>query len=267
MTGTDILVERRQPDIAVVTLNRPQRLNALTRENVAQLNEALDALAGDASCRAVVITGAGRGFCSGQDMEASNARNRSGTSGVIEKLHWQEQFSGMGARIRSMPQVVVAAVNGPAVGAGMAIALSADARLAAPGARFLIAAVRIGLTGGESGLSYLLPRMIGASRAFDVLLTGRPIEAQEAERIGLVRSLSEPAALLGDAVTYARIVLANSPYSVAQTKQLMWENLDASYQAAIAAENRTQILGTVTEDYAEATAAFIAKRPPSFHGR
>jgi enoyl-CoA hydratase len=268
LSAKHILVERVEPRIALVTLNRPESLNALTRESVAELNGALDVLAADPSCRALVITGAGRGFCSGQDMNASNARNESGASGVIEKLHWQERFAGMGARLRAMPQVVVAAVNGPAVGAGMAIALSADVRLAAPEARFLVAAVRIGLTGGESGLSYLLPRMIGASRAFDMLLTGRAIEAEDAERWGLVRSISGSDALVGDAVAYARTVLENSPYSVATTKRLMWENLDAaSYQAAIEAENRAQILGTMTQDYAEATAAFVAKRPPSFSGR
>jgi len=266
--GDDILLDRPEDGIAVLTLNRPARLNALTRETVARLNARLDELAADTNCRAVILTGAGRGFCSGQDLEASNQRNQSGASGVIEKLYWQEQFAGMGGRIRAMPKIVIAAVHGPAVGAGMAIALSCDVRIATPTARFLVAAVRIGLTGGESGLSYLLPRMIGASRAFDILLTGRPIDAEEAERTGLVRSLSAPETLLDDAIAYARAVLANSPYSVAHTKKLMWENLDASsYQSAIAAENRTQILGTMTQDYGEATAAFMGKRPPRFEGR
>lgn len=268
MDAQDIVIERPEDGIAIVTLNRPARLNALLRETVAHFNAVLDELAADPACRAVILTGAGRGFCSGQDLEASNQRNQAGGSGVVEKLHWQQQFAGMGARIRAMPKLVIAAVNGPAVGAGMAIALSADVRIATPTAKFLVAAVRIGLTGGESGLSYLLPRMIGAGRAFDILLTGRPIDAQEAERIGLVRSIVEPADLITDAIGYARAVLANSPYSVAHTKALMWANLDASsYEAAIQAENRTQILGTMTEDYSEATAAFVGKRPPSFTGR
>ncbi|ATE63907.1 enoyl-CoA hydratase/isomerase family protein [Rhizorhabdus dicambivorans] len=265
----DIVVERRDDGIAVLTLNRPARLNALTREAVAALNTALDGLAADASCRAVILTGAGRGrgFCSGQDLAAANARKGDQASGVIEKLFWQEQFAGMGKRLRTMPQLVIAAVNGPAVGAGMAIALSADVRIATPTARFLVAAVRIGLSAGESGISYLLPRMIGMSRAFDILLTGRPIEAEESERIGLVLRLAKPDALLAEAIGYARTVLANSPYSVAHTKKLMWENLDASFDAAIGAENRTQILATMTRDYAEATAAFVEKRPPRFEGR
>lgn len=266
MSETDILVDRPEPAISVVTLNRPHRLNALTRETVANLNAVFDALAADRDCRAVVLTGAGRGFCSGQDLQASNDRNRAATSGVVEKLYWQEQFAGMGRRLRTMPKLVVAAVSGPAVGAGMAMALSSDVRIATPSVKFLVAAVRIGLTGGESGLSYLLPRLIGASRAFDILLTGRPIEAEEALQTGLVRSLSEPESLLDDAITYARSVLANSPYSVAHTKKLMWENLDVSYDAAIGAENRTQILGTATRDYSEATAAFVEKRTPDFTG-
>lgn len=270
MDERDILVEPCEGEAGVwlVTLNRPDRLNALTRETVARLNGVLDGLEADAGCRAVMITGAGRGFCSGQDLQASNDRNRAGSSGVVEKLHWQQQFAGIGGRIRSMSKIVVAAVNGPAVGAGMAIALSADIRIATPAARFLVAAVRIGLTGGESGISYLLPRMIGASRAFDILLTGRPIEAEEAERIGLARSIVPPEALLSEAVAYVRTVLANSPYSVAHTKRLMWANLDAnSYEAAVEAENRAQILGTMTQDYGEATAAFMEKRPPRYLGR
>jgi enoyl-CoA hydratase len=166
-----------------------------------------------------------------------------------------------------MPQLVVAAVNGPAVGAGMAIALSSDVRLIAPSARFLVAAVRIGLSGGESGLSYLLPRMIGASRAFDILLTGRAIDAEEAERIGLCVRIVEGDALIDAALDYARTVLANSPFSVRHTKRMMWDNLDLSHEAALELENRTQILATMTRDYDEAVAAFTEKRPPSFQGR
>jgi enoyl-CoA hydratase len=265
----DLLLTRLDAEIAIVTLNRPARLNALTREMVAAFNRLLDDLAADPSLRAVIVTGAGRAFCAGQDMAASDQRNRSAQpgSGPVEKLHWQEQFAGMGERMRAMPQVVSAAVNGPAVGAGMAIALSADVRVASPAARFLVAAVKIGLSGGESGLSYLLPRQIGASRAFDILLTGREIGAAEAEQTGLVRPLSSAESLVDDAVAHARLILANSPFSVAQTKKLMWENLEApSFAAALAAENRTQILGTMTEDYREATAAFMEKRPPRYSG-
>lgn len=267
MAETPITVTRHADAIAILTLNRPTRLNALTRDMVADINGALDVLAADKSCRAIILTGAGRGFCSGQDLDAANARNAAGGGGVVEKLHWQEQFAGMGRRLRAMPQVAIAAVNGPAVGAGMAMALACDVRLIAPSAKFLVAAVRIGLSGGESGLSYLLPRLIGAARAFDILLTGRTILADEAERIGLCLRVVDSEVLLQAAIEYAEQVLSNSPYSVQHTKRLMWDNLDApSYAAALEVENRAQILAAMTQDYKEATAAFMEKRPPRFTG-
>jgi enoyl-CoA hydratase len=187
---------------------------------------------------------------------------------LMERLFWQEQFAGMGERIRAMPQVVIAAVNGPCAGVGLAIALAADVRIIARSARFLVAAVRLGLTAGESGISYLLPRLIGASRAFDIMLTGRPVESDEAERIGLCALRVDDGNLLAEAEAYARRVLANSPFAVRHTKRVMWENLDApSYRAALELENRSQILASMTEDYKEATAAFTEKRPPAFKGR
>jgi len=263
-----LLLSEPAPGVRLITLNRPDRLNALTRELVAELNETLDRLAADDQCRAVILTGAGRAFCAGQDMHAARARHAQAPSGVIELMFWQEQFAGIGRRLRAMPQLVVAAVNGVGVGAGMALAMTADVRLVAPEARFLVGAVRIGLAGGESGLSYLLPRLVGAGRAFDILLTGRAVDATEAERIGLAQQIVPQEGLVEAAVAYASTVLSNSPYSVRQTKRLIWENLDAaSYAAAIELENRTQILATQTEDYPEAVRAFTERRPPVFSGR
>jgi enoyl-CoA hydratase len=262
-----VQVERIDRQICIVRLNRPARLNAFTREMVALLNETLDNIAKDPDCRAVILTGAGRGFCSGQDVAAADARNRTTPSGIVERMFWQEQFAGMGQRLRALPQVVVAAVNGPCAGAGMALALAADVRIIGRSARFLIAAVRIGLTAGESGISYYLPRLIGASRAFEIMLTGRPVEAEEAERIGLSARVVEDEQLLSHSEAFARTVLMNSPFSVRHTKIVMWQNLDApSYDSAIELENRTQILASMTNDYKEATAAFTEKRLPDFRG-
>jgi enoyl-CoA hydratase len=263
-----ILLESPAEGVRLVRLNRPQRLNALTREMVRDLNDALDGIAADAACRVAIITGAGRGFCSGQDVAVADQRNRTNPSGIVERLHWQEQYSGIGQRIRAMPQVVIAAVNGPAVGVGMAIALAADVRIAARSARFLNAAVRLGLTAGESGISYFLPRLIGAARAFEIMLTGRPIEADEAERIGLCARLVEDGQAEAESLRFAKTLLANSPFALAHTKRIMWENLDApSHAAALELENRAQILASMTEDYKEATAAFTEKRQPRFEGR
>ncbi|QCP50375.1 enoyl-CoA hydratase [Trinickia violacea] len=263
-----LILEQREPQIRLLRLNRPARLNAFTREMVADFNRHLDTLAEDRECRALILTGAGRGFCSGQDVAAADERNRHAPSGLVERMYWQEQFAGMSERIRALPQVVVAAVNGPCVGAGMAIALAADVRIVARSARFLPGAVRLGLTAGESGISYLLPRLIGASRAFEILLTGRPIEADEAERVGLAARLVDDAELLPVAEQWTRSMLANSPFATQHTKRILWENLDAaSFRAAIELENRSQILASMTDDYKEATAAFTEKRAARFTGR
>lgn len=264
----DLLVTEPIRHVRLITLNRPDRLNAFTREMVGELNETLDRLARMDDCRAVVITGAGRGFCSGQDLQAVQARTEHAPSGVVERLHWQEQFAGIGRRLRSMPQPVIAAVNGVSVGAGMALALAADVRLVAPTARFLIGAVRIGLSAGESGVSYLLPRIVGVGRAFDIMLTGRPVDAEEAGRIGLAQQVAPAGSVVEAALAYADAILANSPYSIRHTKRLLWANLDAAnLETALDLENRTQILATMTEDYGEAVRAFNEKRSPRFSGR
>jgi enoyl-CoA hydratase len=263
-----LVVEKLDSMIHVLRLNRPSCLNAFTREMVADFNRYLDTLATDAECRALILTGSGRGFCSGQDVVAADARNRTEPSGLTERIYWQEQFAGMSERIRSLPQVVVAAVNGPCVGAGMAIALASDVRIVARSASFLIAAVRLGLTAGESGISYFLPRLIGASRAFEIMLSGRAIHAEEADRIGLAVRLVDDADLLPAAEGWIREMLRSSPFSIAHTKRIMWANLDTSnFRAAIELENRSQILASMTEDYKEATAAFSEKRQPRYIGR
>jgi enoyl-CoA hydratase len=267
MASNHLLIEDPKPGLRVVRLNRPEVMNALVIEMVEEINATFAAIARDPSCRVVIITGSGRGFCSGQDMNVANQRNTTTPSTLPERLSRQERFSGMAAGIRACPQPVIAAVNGPAAGAGMAIALAADIRLCSPNAKFLVAAVKIGLSAGESGLSYHLPRLIGMSRAAEILLTGRPVDAAEAERIGLVNRVVESADLLPAATAIADQIIANSPFSVAHTKRMMWENVDAdSLGKALDLENRTQILAGSTNDYKEATRAFVEKRPPNYTG-
>jgi enoyl-CoA hydratase len=268
VTADHLQIESPLPGLRVVRLNRPDVMNALTIEMVDDINATFAAIAKDAACRVVIITGAGRGFCSGQDMNVANRRNSVAPSTVPERLSRQERFGGMAAGIRACPQPVIAAVNGAAAGAGMAIALAADIRLCTPQAKFLVAAVKIGLSGGESGLSYHLPRLVGMSRAAEILLTGRPIDAAEAERIGLVSRVVESADLMPAATALAAQIIANSPFSTAHTKRMMWANVDAdSLGTALDLENRTQILATLTDDYKEATQAFVEKRPPVYTGR
>lgn len=272
MTGNDIICDTSRTGIAVLTFNRPERLNALSQPAVRHFSRLLDTLAADPSVRVVILTGAGRGFCAGWDLTSplTDATDRplNGAPTVADYYAGQEVFAGMVRRLRSLDKIVIAAVNGAAVGAGFAMSLAADIRLASRSASFHVGAIRIGLTAGECGISYHLPRLIGAARAFEVMLTGRPISADEGERIGLVCATLDNEQLLPHALEIAGNVLRNSPYATCHTKRLMWANLDApGLDAALELENRAQVLALMTEDFREASVAFAEKRPPRFTGR
>jgi enoyl-CoA hydratase len=257
---SDVVVTWPDEGIALIELNRPGSLNSLTREMTRHICDIFQELGSEESCRVVVLTGKGRGFCSGQDMKM--AAKRPPDEAMIVKLRSQERFSRMVRAMRAMQQPVIAAVNGPAAGAGMALALGADVRLAAPEAVFLVAAVKIGLSGGECGISWHLPRLIGASRAAEILLTGRAVGAREAERIGLVTRVVDSDCLIDSALDLARDIRANAPLSVELTKQLMWSNLSNDFDEAIDLENRTQLIAGATADAAEAKRAFVEGRRP-----
>jgi len=170
--------------------------------------------------------------------------------------------------MRALPVPVIAAVNGPAAGGGLALALGSDIRVAGASARFNVAFVRIGLSGCDIGVSWLLPRLIGASRAWELMLTGRIIDAREADHIGLVSRVVSDDALLDSALETAELIAANSPWGVRMTKEVAWSQLEiGSLQAGIDMENRTQILSSFTEDHREAMTAFLEKRPGEFRGR
>lgn len=250
--------------VVVIELHRPERLNALSIELIDDLHTLWDALAERADIRVIVLTGAGRGFCAGLDLVDYGATGPEETP--QERLALQERIAGLVSRMRALPQVVVAAVNGPAAGGGLALALGADIRVAGPGARFAVSFVRIGISGADIGVSWLLPRLVGASTAFELLLTGRTIDAGKAARIGLVGSVVDDP--LAAALDIAGEVLANSPMGVRMTKQVMWSQLEVgSLQAGLDLENRTQIMTSFTRDHAEAVDAFLARRPPRFEDR
>lgn len=272
MTGEDtgardLLVERPRADVAVLTLHRPEKLNALSFRLVDELHDALDELQHDTTCRVVVLTGAGRGFCSGLDLadSATGASTAAGTTGPRAGLLSQARIAELPQTLRRLPQPVIAAVNGPAYGGGFALALACDIRLAAPEARFCTQFIKVGIGGCDIGISYTLPRLIGASRAFELMLTARAVDAEEAERIGLVSEVVPAGSLLDRALELAATICGYTPFGVAMTKEVMWSNLDApSLEAAIHLENRTQILATTGGEMAEAARAFLEKRPPSW---
>jgi enoyl-CoA hydratase len=257
-----INVERIEPGIALVTLDRPNAANALTLPMVARLRAALDELAADTSVRIAVLTGSGKAFCAGLDLKAVLSGK-----GPIENMDLQEQFAGLMRHVAKIRFPVIAAVDGPAVGAGMGLALAADIRVAGPRAKFIVGAVQVALSAGECGISYHLPRLVGAGRAYEMMLTGRPVEADEALSIGLVTTLAEPGQVVASALAVARMVIANSPYAVKHTKQVMRVNIDApGLDAALDLENHVQCLALGTQDFAEACHAFAEKRPPVFTG-
>jgi len=217
----------------------------------------------------VVLTGAGRGFCSGLDLGGyGTVPGSEGRGQVVGGFSTQQHIASLIPRLRALPVPVIAAVNGAAAGGGMALALGSDIRIAGASARFNVAFVRIGLSGCDIGVSWLLPRLIGASRAWELMLTGRIIESAEADAIGLVARVVPDDQLLDAALETASLIAANSPWGVRMTKEVAWSQLEiGSLQAGIDIENRTQILSSFTTDHREAMTAFLGKRPPQFDGR
>jgi enoyl-CoA hydratase len=258
-----IATERRDATV-VATLNRPDRRNALTFAMFAELGRVCERVEADEAIRALVITGAGQGFCAGLDLDDAATLP---DMALPEMLRQQEAWAGAIAALRRLTKPVIAAINGAAAGAGFSLALAADIRVASTAARFNAAFVRIGLSGGDCGSSWLLPRIVGLGLASELLLTGRFVEAEEALRIGLVNRVVTPAELLPRALDLAAAIAANSPYGVRLTKKVLQTNVDApSFEAAIELENRNQVLTSHTDDMREALAAFREKRPPRFSG-
>jgi enoyl-CoA hydratase len=267
MTAQLIRLDRTTDGIAIITLARAGSRNALTLDMVHDLRAALSEAEADPDCRVVILVGEGKAFCAGLDLKQVILGDDA-PKGAIENMALQELFAGLMLQINKLRQPVIAAVQGAVAGAGFGITLASDIRIASPSATFLIGAVRIGLSAGECGISYHLPRLIGAGRAFEIMLTGRPVLAEEAERTGLISRIVPEDALLDEALSIARLIAENSPYAVKHSKQVMWANLAAtSLDSAIELENHVQTLALLTEDFAEACQAFVAKRKPVFQGR
>lgn len=254
------------PGIVQLTLNRPDKLNAMTGELVQSLHDHLDAIAVDPTARVVVLTGEGRGFCAGLDLGGYGSAPHTEHLGRTQAgFAVQKHIATLMPKLRSLPQPVIAAVNGPAAGGGFALVLGSDIRLAARSAKFNAAFIRIGLSACDIGTSWVLPRLVGAARAQELMLTGRVFDAEEAYRIGLVVDLLDDDALLDAAMTKAHEVMRNAPFGVALTKEGMWGALEIpAMQNAIDLENRQQIMASATADHREAMMAFLERRPPNY---
>jgi enoyl-CoA hydratase len=259
-----MLVERPREGIARVTFNRPDRLNALSWPMVDEYLNLVQALGEDEALRVIILTGAGRGFCAGLDLKQRDDA-LGGADDVYTVYRRQEKVSALATALRAIPHPVIAAVNGPAAGGGLAIALASDMRLCAPEASFHASFVRIGLSACDAGVSYTLPRIVGLGLASELMMTGRAVDAEEAARIGLVNRLVPADELQEAALALAEGIAANSPFGVWMTKKVLERNIDApGIEAAVELENRTQVLATRTEDMTEALAAFRDKRPARF---
>ncbi|ALI26782.1 Enoyl-CoA hydratase [Mycolicibacterium fortuitum] len=262
-----VLVDRPRPDVALVTLNRPERMNSMAFDVMVPLKAVLEELRYDNSVRVVVLTGAGRGFSSGADHKsAGSVPHVAGLTRPTYALRSMEILDDVILALRRLHQPVIAAVNGAAIGGGLCLALACDVRVAAEGAYFRAAGINNGLTASELGLSYLLPRAIGSSRAFEIMLTGRDVDAQEAERIGLVSSVVGEQALLDTCYAMAERMAAFSRPGIELTKRTLWSGLDAaSLEGHMQAEGLGQLfVRLLTANFEEAVAARAEKRPAVF---
>jgi enoyl-CoA hydratase len=244
-------VQRPHHAVVVLHLNRPARLNAINEVMVGELTRTLASLGADTSVNAVVITGAGRGFCSGIDMRNFGAGLPEATAPAIDRLRFQETMAALPQAIRDIPQPVIAAVNGPCVGAGLALCLAADIRICSTAATFGNAAILLGLSGAEMGMSYFLPRIVGTTVAADWMLTGRTVAAEEADRRGLVSEVTQPEELADRALEIAARIAELTPLGVQLTKRALQVNADAAgLGPALELENRNQVLTHATEEAA-----------------
>lgn len=262
-----VLVDRPRPNVALVTLNRPERMNSMAFDVMVPLKDVLDDLSNDNSVRAVVLTGAGRGFSSGADHKsAGSVPHIDGLTRPTYALRSMQVLDDVILALRKLHQPVIAAVNGAAIGGGLCLALAADIRVAGRAAYFRAAGINNGLTASELGLSYLLPRAIGTSRAFELMLTGRDVDAEEAERIGLVSRTVPDDELLSTCYDMAERIAGFSRPGIELTKRTLWTGLDAaSLEGHMQAEGLGQLfVRLLTANFEEAVAARAEKRPPIF---
>lgn len=262
-----VLVDKPRPHVTQITLNRPERMNAMAFDVMVPFKEALEEVSFDNDTRVVIVTGTGHGFCAGADLEDPG---------------WMDIFDGLTVpgiarramkilddvikAIQGMHQPVIGAINGAAIGGGFCLGMATDIRIASEAAYFRPAGINNGLTSGELGLSYLLPRAIGASRAFEIMLTGRDVDAEEAERIGLVSRVVAVEQLLEECFKIAERIIGFSQLGVELSKQLLWAGMDAgSLHSHMNHEGHAQLfVRMTTQNFEEAIKARNEGRAPQY---
>ena len=251
-----------QDGVATITLNRPERLNALTFEVYRELTDTFATLRNESGVRVIVVTGAGRAFCSGGDVHdiigELFSRNMEGL------LEFTRMTCELIKNMRSLPQPIIAKLNGTTAGAGACIALAADIRIASDAAKIAFLFVKVGLSGADMGAAYLLPRVVGMAKATELLYTGDFISAQEAERIGLYNQVVTQENLNTACAEFAQRVAAGPAFALAKTKEMLNRELDMNLHSALECEAQAQAICMQHPDYREAYEAFVAKRPAKF---
>ncbi|MCK1522844.1 enoyl-CoA hydratase/isomerase family protein [Bradyrhizobium sp. 145] len=250
--------------IDILTLNRPEQLNAVTPEMIAELTEYFSGLHDRPTTRVVILRGNGREFCAGAAL-GSDAFAGRGSGRPQRQLKIQQNYSGVIRLMRSCPQPIVGLVHGAACGAGFSLLLACDVRFASPDARMNAAYIRVGVGGCDMGSGYLLPRLVGLSVASELFLTGRFLKADRAKAIGLISEVAPADELLATGLEFASEMLRVSPMGLRMTKQTLNFLIDApGLDAALMIEDRQQVILLETEDHAEAVAAFRERRDPTY---
>lgn len=261
LSSAPLLTEQRGATLWV-TLNRPERMNALNRELVDDLHSLFAGLPDRQDVRVVILRGSGTAFCAGLDLKE---RRDGGYADVRTHLAGQRSISRIMLAMRQCPQPVVALLNGPASGGGFAIALASDIRIGTPDARMNAAFIRIGLSACDTGVSYFLPRMVGASVAAEYMMTGRFLAPERAAQLGLISRIVAPEFLLGEGEALVEDMLRATPLGLQLTKEALGHAIDASsLQSVIAMEDRNQVLCARDDNFAEGMASFLEKRPPEY---
>lgn len=265
---SEIIVDEVEPGIVVLTMNRPERLNALGAGLLEEMRAALTDLDRDPQVRCVILTGAGRAFCAGADVKsATDGGNQPDPSKnpVAHVFRQQERIASIHELIHRMATPVIAAVNGAAVGGGFSLALACDIRVASTDARFGSIFVTRGVSSCDMGTSYFLPRIVGVSCAAELMLTGRIFDVDEARQIGLVADVVDGADLIERARKTARQIAANAPMAVWMTKETLWQNINApSLRHALDMENRTQVMCSFSGEIQSAFEAFVNHTTPEW---
>jgi len=254
--------------VAIITLNRPQVLNAFTPIMIDEWVRAIEAAKLDPEVRVVIVTGAGRGFCSGADVQSFRAREHADGNPVVDGRYWlQHSVHRVPLALRTLDKPYIAAVNGPAAGAGMDMASMADLRIAAETATFTMSYVNVGIVPGDGGC-YYLPRIIGVARALDLIWTGRTIGVQEALQIGYVSQEVPTEQLMDTVMAYAKKLARGPQVAIELAKRLVYEGLETNnlFKELRSAEH-VMLVARATEDAIEGPRAWAEKRPPQFKGR